>query len=117
MEQKGFLAENKALTYLTEQGLCLVMRNYRCRLGEVDLIMSDKEYLVFVEVRARTHRSFGGGLASITMAKQKKIIATTMHYLVAKYKAKNLPAVRFDVISIDGPSGALLWVKDAFQAD
>ncbi|PJD93395.1 MAG: YraN family protein [Legionella sp.] len=114
MQQTGVAAEGKALAYLKEQGLLLIARNYRCRWGEIDLIMQDKEYWVMVEVRARTGFGFGGGLASITAAKKNKIIKTASHFLAAEAK-RNQKAVRFDVISIDGPAGALLWVRDAFR--
>ncbi len=112
----GYEAEEKALTYLKQQGLKLVMQNYHCRLGEIDLIMKDSSHLVFIEVRLRANQAFGGGLASITYAKRQKIIKTTSHYLL-KYKIQDQHSIRFDVVSIDGKSGDLIWVKDAFSAD
>ncbi|RUR10422.1 YraN family protein [Legionella sp. km772] len=117
MNQKtGQLAEQRALDYLRDQGLKLITRNYHCRLGEIDLIMNDPVYLVFIEVRARASKDFGGGLASITYAKRQKIIKTTAHYLVT-HKIKEEQAIRFDVVSIDGRGGDLTWVKDAFTTD
>lgn len=115
-QQTGQLAENKALIYLTAQGLKLVTKNYSCRLGEIDLIMRDKEYLVFIEVRSRKSMSFGGGVASITFAKRQKIIKTTSHYML-KHQLQDKYPLRFDVISIDGSSGSITWLKDAFGAD
>ena len=53
----------------------LVMRNYRCRRGEIDLVMRDAETLVFVEVRRRTSRTFGGGLISIDSRKRTRLVA------------------------------------------
>lgn len=109
-------AEQKALNYLEKQGLKLIKRNYYCRLGEIDLIMNDHTHLVFIEVRLRTNTAFGGGLASITYAKRQKIIKTTSHYLLS-HKIKEQQAIRFDVVSLDGKSNDLIWVKDAFGAD
>lgn len=112
----GQLAEQQALNYLIQQGLTLVTRNYSCRLGEIDLIMRDREYLIFIEVRSRVSGSFGGGAASITYAKRQKIIKTTSHYLLSKKIGEQQP-IRFDVVSIDGASHDLLWIKDAFNTD
>jgi putative endonuclease len=112
----GQRAEQQALDYLTRQGLKLVARNYSCRLGEIDLIMKDKTHLIFIEVRARKGTDFGGGLASITYAKRQKIIKTTSHYLLTQ-NIKDQEAIRFDVVSIDGESEQLTWIKDAFNVD
>lgn len=116
MQLKGQQAEQKALEHLASQGLKLITRNYRCRLGEIDLIMNDSTYLVFIEVRARSNTDFGGGLASITYAKRQKIIKTTSHYLLTK-KIREQQPIRFDVVSIDGRTGELTWLKDAFNVD
>jgi putative endonuclease len=115
-QQAGQAAEEKALDYLTEKGLKLVTRNYSCRLGEIDLIMRDRDYLVFIEVRSRTSMTFGGGIASITYAKRQKIIKTTAHYMM-KHQLQDKHPLRFDVISIDGASESITWLKDAFGAD
>lgn len=115
-QQAGQIAEEKALLYLKDKGLKLVVRNYSCRLGEIDLIMRDRDYLVFVEVRSRTNMNYGGGITSITYAKRQKIIKTTSHYLINNKIQDKFP-LRFDVISIDGASGSITWVKDAFGAD
>lgn len=115
-QQAGQHAEQMALTYLTSKGLKSVTQNYRCRLGEIDLIMKEGDYLVFVEVRSRSNLHFGGGLASITYAKRQKIIKATSHYLMAHKTMQNCP-IRFDVVSIDGKSEAITWIKDAFSAE
>jgi putative endonuclease len=114
--EAGHIAEQKALAYLLEQGLKFVGQNYSCRLGEIDLIMREGTHLVFIEVRSRSNQNFGGGLASITYAKRQKIIKTTSHYLM-KHKLYERFPIRFDVISIDGSSGLITWLKDAFNAD
>lgn len=115
-QQIGRIAEENALEYLSSQGLKLVSRNYSCHLGEIDLIMRDKEYLVFIEVRTRKSMSYGGGVASITYAKRQKIIRTTSHFII-KHKIQEKHPLRFDVLSIDGKSKAITWIKDAFGVD
>lgn len=114
-QEKGKFAEQLALNYLKENGLELVMQNYHCRLGEIDLIMREGSYLVFIEVRSRSNMNFGGGLASITFEKKQKIIKTTSHYMV-KYRIQDKFPIRFDVISIDGKSNKITWLKNAFDA-
>jgi putative endonuclease len=115
-QEKGRIGEEQALAYLIAQGLQLVTQNYHCRLGEIDLIMRDEEYLVFVEVRARVSSIFGGGLGSITYAKRQKIIKSASYYTMTHKKQSQL-AMRFDVVSIDGKSANITWLKDAFGVD
>lgn len=112
-QEKGRIAEKAALAYLIKQGLKLITQNYRCRMGEIDLIMRDKEHLVFIEVRSRTSSYFGGGVDSVTYAKKQKIIKTAAYYMLG-HQEQNRFALRFDVISIDGTSAAITWIKDAF---
>jgi putative endonuclease len=114
--EKGRIAEEKALAYLKKQGLELILQNYRCRLGEIDLIMRDKELLVFIEVRSRISTKFGGGIASVTYTKKQKILKTAAYYLLKQRKYDQF-ALRFDVLSIDGKSASISWVKDAFGSD
>lgn len=115
-QQTGRVAEEKALEYLQKQNLQLIMRNYNCRLGEIDLVMRDGSCLVFIEVRSRTNLCFGGGIASITYAKKQKIIKSAYHYIM-KHKLESQCPLRFDVVSIDGKLGEITWLKDAFGAD
>lgn len=107
----GQLGEDAALAYLKQHGLLLVERNFRCKNGEIDLIMQDGETLVFVEVRKRADRDHGGAAASVTPAKQKRLIAAAHHYL-QRYRMP--PACRFDVIAIDGEETN--WIRDAIAA-
>ncbi len=95
----------------------LVTRNYRCRRGEIDLVMRDAETLVFVEVRRRTSRTFGGGLISIDSRKRTRLVAAAEHYLMMKRINDEHPC-RFDVVAIDGrfPHTTIEWVRDAFEA-
>ena len=109
-QQTGTKAENDALIFLQGQGLIPVTRNFRCRLGEIDLIMQDGNTLVFIEVRKRKNRLYGGAAASITPAKQQKIIKTAYFYL---QRYKTLPACRFDVVAWDG--NICQWLKNTIQ--
>jgi putative endonuclease len=113
---KGVAAEKQAQAFLIAHGLQWLGSNYRCPWGEIDLIMRDKEYLVFVEVRLRSSLSFGGAAASITWAKQQKLIRTASHYLLI-HKAGNPQATRFDVLSFEGKNPTINWIQNAFGID
>ncbi|KTD53584.1 hypothetical protein Lsan_3994 [Legionella santicrucis] len=115
-QEKGRAAEEKALAYLTKQGLKLVVNNYRCRFGEIDLIMHDNNYLVFIEVRSRVSNQFGGGISSVTYTKRRKIIKTATCFIL-EHQKYNQFALRFDVVSIDGDTASINWIKDAFGTD
>jgi len=112
-QQIGFAAEKQAREYLSRQGMRWITSNYRCRWGEVDLVMSDGELLVFVEVRSRVSAAYGNALESITYSKQKKIMRTATHYMATK-KLYNTHSCRFDVVSIQGEQAQIDWVKNAF---
>lgn len=77
----GLEAEQLAATFLQNHGLKLVMQNYHCKFGEIDLIMKEGKTLVFVEVRLRTSSQFGNAATSITPQKQQKLLLTAQHYL------------------------------------
>ncbi|MXS83046.1 YraN family protein [Nitrosomonas oligotropha] len=109
---KGSDAEQIALTYLQRQNLVLVAQNYRCRFGEIDLIMRDGATLVFVEVRMRSSTAFGGAATSITLAKQAKLLHTARHYLS---QLNSEPPCRFDALLLSGSQGQEIeWIKNAF---
>lgn len=107
----GQAGEDAALAHLTQHGLRLVQCNFRCKLGEIDLIMQDGATLVFVEVRKRADTRHGGAAASVTFAKQRRLIRAAQYYL-QRYRMP--PACRFDVVAIDG--GAMNWLKNAIDA-
>ena len=107
----GQSAESRAEAFLKTQGLKLVMRNWRCRFGEIDLIMQDGPTRVFVEVRLRSRGDFGGAAASVTPVKQKKLLAAARQYLTT---LKTLPPCRFDVVALSG-DGVPDWIKNAFD--
>lgn len=110
MTTEGARAEEQAARFLAERGLKILARNYRCRGGEIDLVCRDGAILVFVEVRLRTNRDFGGAAASITPAKQRRITLAANHYLAGK----PLPACRFDAVLLDGAD--IDWIRNAFDA-
>lgn len=110
-QRSGDQAEDRALAYLQQQGLTLVERNFRCKGGEIDLVMQDRAALVFVEVRARSSASHGGALASITPAKQRRLIVAAQHFL---QRHAQVPACRFDVVAIEGER--LEWLRHAIEA-
>ena len=112
----GALAEQQACEYLIAEGLTWVISNYNCRMGEIDLVMRDGAYLVFVEVRARTSNAFGGAMASVTYRKKQKLIKTALMYLMV-HKLVDKQSVRFDVLSIDGVPPCVTWIKNAFGQD
>lgn len=107
----GQIGEDEALAYLRRQGLVLVERNFRCRGGEIDLVMQAQDTLVFVEVRKRADKDHGGAAASVTPAKQKRLIIAA-HIFLQRYKMP--PACRFDVIAIDGAE--MNWLKNAIES-
>lgn len=109
---KGSDAEQLAVSYLQRQRLVLIAQNYRCRFGEIDLIMRDGSVLVFIEVRMRANEQFGGAAASITPAKQAKLLRTARHYLS---EINSEPPCRFDAVLLSGTAGqAIEWIKNAF---
>lgn len=110
-------AEARAECFLARRGLMLVSRNYRCRRGEIDLVMRDADTLVFVEVRRRTSRVFGGGLDSVDARKRARLVAAAEHFLMVHRIGDDRPC-RFDVVAIDGPprSATIEWVRGAFDA-
>ncbi|HEY9198932.1 MAG TPA: YraN family protein [Gammaproteobacteria bacterium] len=112
--ERGAHAEELACRFLLRQGLRLIARNYRCRRGEIDLIMQDAGNLVFVEVRYRRQSRYGSGLESVDRNKQRRISLCAAHYLQHHPHQAGRPA-RFDVIAV-GPDGAVDWIRNAFYA-
>lgn len=109
---KGDRAERYAEAFLARHKLVLVQRNYRCRFGEIDLIMRDEETLVFVEVRMRATRIFGDAGSSITLSKQRKVLRAARHYLLS---LKTEPCCRFDAVLLSGVDGnEIEWIRNAF---
>lgn len=115
--QRGAAAEELAAQYLLLRGLKILARNLRCQAGELDLVCLDAGVLAIVEVRQRSGLKFGGALASVTWAKQRKVIRAARFFLQRDKHWQNL-RMRFDVLAIEGlPDGThrVEWVKDAFR--
>jgi putative endonuclease len=121
----GTQIEDLVCNYLQQQKLKLITRNYRCRLGEIDLIMHDQSTLVFIEVRYRQHRNFGSSLESVNLIKQNKIIKTAEYYLLSQRLSEKI-ACRFDVVGVTPATQKLdniskldlahvEWIKNAFS--
>jgi putative endonuclease len=114
-KQAGDAAESRALAHLQDRGLLLIARNYRTPGrggGEIDLVMREPDgTLVFVEVRRRASRAFGGAAGSIGALKQRRIVFAARHYLM---RLREPPPCRFDVVSIEGDG--IQWMRAAFDA-
>ncbi|MBC7414119.1 MAG: YraN family protein [Herminiimonas sp.] len=107
----GADGEEQALAHLRRQGLVLVERNFLCKVGEIDLIMRERQTLVFVEVRTRADARHGSAAESVTVAKQRRLLRAAQRYL---QRFRLPPPCRFDVIAID--AGQLSWLKNAIQS-
>lgn len=105
--------ERLACAHLEGKGLRLLERNYRCRRGEIDLVMRDASILVFVEVRFRASTRFGTPAETVGIHKQRKLAAAAAHYL--QQNPTNLPC-RFDVIAFSG-TNRIDWIRDAFNVE
>lgn len=113
----GFDAERLAEQFLKQKGLAGVARNFRCRLGEIDLIMRDRDCLVFVEVRYRAKNRFTRAGQSVDIHKQRKIIRTAALFLGKRARYAN-SVVRFDIVAIDADDRgdkSIEWIRDAFR--
>lgn len=115
-QRAGQAGESAALQYLQAAGLKLIARNYHCRWGEIDLVMQEKNCLVFVEVRFRSSSDYGGAAASVNASKQAKLQKTALHYLQSKASSRQV--ARIDVIALKpDPQGFHCdWIKNAIQS-
>jgi putative endonuclease len=110
----GMQAEQKACEYLEKQGLILLEQNYLKKTGEIDLIMQDKEYIVFVEVRLRNNQDFGAGFETVLTPKQNKLMRTAVLYLL-ETNNYDKAYCRFDIVSMTDQD-KIEWIKAAFEA-
>jgi putative endonuclease len=113
--QRGTDAEELAWQHLRAQGARLLHRNFRSRRGEIDLIVQDRDSVVFVEVRYRGKPNYGSSAESVDSRKQQRLIACAQHYLQSYPQMARLPC-RFDVVAIDGRDGSLDWIRNAFDS-
>lgn len=115
-QQRGQAYEQRAVNYLKQQGLIVLLQNLESRSGEIDIVARSTNYLIFVEVRQRTSRLYGGALYSVQRAKQQRIKRTAHYFLpmlCKRYFNDQLPFCRFDVMAIEGDT--ITWIPDAFQ--
>lgn len=122
---RGDIAEKQALQYLQSQGLRCLLKNYRSRYGEIDLVMLEQPRLqrimransgviVVVEVRQRLHQAWGGAKASVDYHKQNKLRKTALLLQAEKPDWAKLPW-RFDVLTVSGSDNEIEWIKSAFE--
>jgi putative endonuclease len=110
----GASAESLAAAFLEARGLAIVARNVKCRFGEIDLVARDGATLVFVEVRLRRNAAFGGAAASITRAKQARLVAAARVYLA---RLPHEPPCRFDAVLFDAlDASRATWHRDVIDA-
>lgn len=93
----GKQGEDMATKYLAEKGYKILQRNYRCSYGEIDIICSQGEQIIFVEVKTRKSTLYGAPEEAVTKNKIERIRKVALHYL---NKAEYYPEIRFDVIAI-----------------
>lgn len=117
----GQRGEAEAEALLGRSGLRVVERNYRCRAGEIDLVMlepgtADGDVLVFVEVRSRQSDAYGGAAASIGRDKQARLARAAAHWLptlAQRHWQGAVPPARFDAVLFDGDQ--VRWLRAAFE--
>jgi putative endonuclease len=113
----GLRAENAAAAYLHAQGARILLRNYRCRCGELDIVarLGESE-LAIVEVRTRSSNAYGGAAESVDAGKRQRLIRAASRLLQQRSDLARL-RVRFDVIVVSDPFGdpRIEWIKHAFS--
>ena len=114
-QNTGNDAERLALRHLEQHGLRLLAQNWLCKRGELDLVMLDGDTVVFVEVRYRQHAQWGGALASIDTRKRQKLILAAQYFLQRESRWASQPC-RFDVVTLDGATPQLNWLRNAFDS-
>lgn len=116
--QHGTAAEGLAARYLADQGLALLTTNFRCRFGELDLVMTQGNVLVVVEVRSRRRTNVTTPGATVNRGKQRRLIGATRFFLL-RYRQFSAWPVRFDVVAITGELAdpVVRWTRAAFSLD
>jgi len=112
----GLKGEELAFRFLTEKGFKVLERNFRCPLGEIDIIGREGDVIVFVEVRTRRSYRFGSPVESVDVRKQKRLSHLALYYL--KVKGMLGRAARFDVVGItlgEKEEVDINWIRDAFD--
>jgi putative endonuclease len=112
-QRLGADAEERAAQLLCDAGYLVVARNYRCRLGELDIVARRGAQLVIAEVRLRSSRAYGGPAASVGAAKRARIVRATRHLLMRQPQLAGLE-VRFDTLLLSASDGPIEWIEAAF---
>lgn len=108
----GYDYETLACEYLSGRGIVILERNFRCSYGEIDIIGSDGEFLVFFEVKARLKKTAGTGAEAVTPSKQRKICRVADYYRI-KHGIGDFSPIRYDCIAIDNDQ--IVWYQAAFS--
>ena len=117
-QRAGREAEAAAALFLEAQQLTILLRNYRCRSGELDIVaQAPSGTVVVAEVRMRSRRDYGGAAASVDWRKQHKIARATRHLLLT-HRQLAACALRFDVLDLQSNADgfAIHWIRHAFEA-
>lgn len=108
----GNVYEDKAVAYLEQHGYQILSRNYRSRLGEIDIIASEGSYLCFIEVKYRSGTAFGTALEAVNAKKQRTIRLVAGRYMQQHGYHDGTPC-RFDVVAFD--KEAIELIRNAFE--
>ena len=111
-QRRGIDGERRARAHLEAGNLRCIDAGWRCRLGELDLVMRDDDVLVFVEVRARASGSLVGAIESVDFHKQRRFVRAARAWLAAHPAEAVLPA-RFDVVAV--LDDEIHWLRNAFD--
>ena len=112
-QHSGIDAEERAALHMRQAGFEILLRNFRCRLGELDIVAQRDDLLVVAEVRLRTRVDFGGAAASITARKRTRIVNCARYLLLGRPALRNL-RIRFDALLLSARDGPIDWIEDAF---
>ena len=116
MRSTGSQFEDLALAHVQREGLVLLVRNFNSRFGELDLVLRDRDTVVFLEVRYRRSQAFGGALDSVGASKRDRLGKAASLFLQANPALANHPC-RFDVMASSGSAAAPTfdWQRNAFD--
>ena len=112
---RGRDAELRAGEFLEGHGLVVLARNFRCRQGEIDLVLRDGDTVVVAEIRYRADNAFGTPAETVDGRKQMKLIACALRFLQTHPALARAP-LRFDVVAVAGGGSRIEWIRDAFRA-
>lgn len=113
-QARGAEGERAARLYLESRGLRFMDAGWRCRLGELDLVMVENDVLAFIEVRTRQRGSLVSPAESVGLHKRRRVIQAARHWLMRHPEFADMPA-RFDVVAIEGDESSIDWIRNAFD--